>query len=95
MFIGRDAYINFIQMRIDPNLSITDFESSVKESMELQRLQAYITGGVTVSDAAVRDAYRVQGTKVKFDYALVSSEDVKKTINPSDTDLQTFFKQNA
>ena len=95
VFIGRDAYINFIQMRIDPNLSITDFESSVKESMELQRLQAYITGGVTVSDAAVRDAYRVQGTKVKFDYALVSSEDVKKTINPSDTDLQTFFQQNA
>ncbi len=95
VFIGRDAYINFIQMRIDPNLSIADFESSVKESMELQRLQALITGGVTVSDAAVHDAYRVQGTKVKFDYALVSSDDIKKTINPSDADLQTFFKQNA
>jgi peptidyl-prolyl cis-trans isomerase D len=48
-----------------------------------------------VSDAAVRDAYRVSGTKVKFDYAVVSAEDVKKTINPSDADLQAFFKQNA
>ena len=43
--------------------------------MELQRLEALVTGGVTVSDAAVREAYRKQGTKVKFDYAVISSAD--------------------
>ena len=63
--------------------------------MELQRLQALVTGGVTVSDAAVQEAYRVQGTKVKFDYAVVSSDDLKKTINPTDADLQAYFKDNA
>lgn len=94
-YIGDDGYINFIQMAIGPDMSRSDFESQVKEDMELQRLQALITGGVTVSDAAVREAYRVSGTKVKFDYAVVSAEDVKKTINPSDADLQAFFKQNA
>ena len=36
-----------------------------------------------------------QGTKIKFDYAVVSASDLKQTINPSDTDLQAFFKQNA
>jgi peptidyl-prolyl cis-trans isomerase D len=94
-YIGDDAYINFIQQAIGQDLSRADFESQVKEDMELQRLQALITGGVTVSDASVREAYRVQGTKVKFDYAVVSAEDLKKTINPSDADLQAFFKQNA
>ena len=54
-----------------------------------------ITGGVTVSDNAVREAYMVQGTKVKFDYAVVSGDDLRKTINPIDADLQAFFKQNA
>ena len=54
-----------------------------------------ITGGVTVSDNAVREAYMVQGTKVKFDYAVVSGDDLRKTINPIDSDLQAFFKQNA
>jgi peptidyl-prolyl cis-trans isomerase D len=62
--------------------------------MELNRLQALITGGVTVSDQAVREAYRVQGTKVKFDYAVISSDDLAKTINPSDAELQKFFSQN-
>src|SRR6202789_348829 len=66
-YIGDDAYINFIQEAIGPDMSRSDFESQVKEDMELQRLQALITGGVTVSAAAVRGAYRVQGTKVKFD----------------------------
>ena len=74
---------------------VASFEEQVKEDMELQRLQALITGGVTVSDAAVREAYLVQGTKVKFDYAVVSLEDIKKSINPSDADLQAYFKQNA
>jgi peptidyl-prolyl cis-trans isomerase D len=63
--------------------------------MELNRLQALITGGVTVSDKAVREAYLANGTKVKFDYVVLSSDDLKKNINPSDADLQTFFKSNA
>jgi len=94
-FIGNDAYINFIQQAIGQDQTIASFEEQVKEDMELQRLQALITGGVTVSDDAVRAAYRISGTKVKFDYAVVSSEDVKKTINPADADLQTWFKDNG
>jgi peptidyl-prolyl cis-trans isomerase D len=94
-FIGTDGYINFIQMAIGQEETIASFEDQVKQDMELQRLQALITGGVTVSDEAVRQAYLVQGTKVKFDYAVVSLEDIKKSINPSDADLQAYFKQNA
>jgi peptidyl-prolyl cis-trans isomerase D len=94
-YVGDNGYINFIEMAAGPDVSRSKFEIQVKEDMELQRLQALVTGGATVSDTAVREAYRVQGTKVKFDYAVVSAEDLKKTINPSDTDLQAFFKQNA
>ena len=92
-YIGDDAYMNFVQSAFQTNRG--DFESQVKSDMELNRLQALITGGVAVSDAAVRDAYREQGTKVKFDYAVISSDDLRKTINPSDADLESFFKQNA
>ncbi len=92
-YIGDEAYMDFVQRAF--NTSRSDFESQVKQDMELNRLQALITGGVTVSDAAVRQAYLAQGTKVKFDYAVITAEDLRKTINPSDADLQAFFKQNA
>jgi len=89
-YVGDDAYINFVQSAFQT--SRADFESQVKSDMELNRLQALITGGVTVSENAVREAYRVQGTKVKFDYAVISADDLRKTINPSDSELQAFFK---
>jgi peptidyl-prolyl cis-trans isomerase D len=92
-YIGDDAYINFVQSAFQTTRS--DFESQVKADMELNRLQALITGGVSVSDAAVREAYRTAGTKVKFDYAVISADELRKTINPSDADLQGFFKANA
>jgi peptidyl-prolyl cis-trans isomerase D len=91
-YIGDDAYMNFVQNFFQ--VSRSDFETQIKSDMELQRLQALITGGVTVSDNAVREAYLQQGTKIKFDYAVVSSADLRKTINPSDADLEKFFKDN-
>ncbi len=92
-YIGADAYINFVQSAF--NTTVTDFESQVKSDMELNRLQALITGGAAVSDNAVRDAYKLQGTKVKFDYAVISAEDLRKSINPSEAQLEEFFKQNS
>ena len=92
-FIGDDKYIDFVQQYF--GISVAQFETEVKGDLELQRLQALVTGGVTVSDAAVRTSYMQQGTKVKFEYAVISADAVKKTINPSDADLQAFFKQNS
>jgi peptidyl-prolyl cis-trans isomerase D len=94
-YIGDDAYINFVQNAFGGQLSRADFESQVKGDMELNRLQALITGGVTVSDAAVKAAYLKDGTKVKFDYVVISADDVRKSINPPDAELEAFFKKNA
>jgi peptidyl-prolyl cis-trans isomerase D len=92
-FIGDDKYIDFVESNYQT--SVADFEDKVREQMELSRLQAMVTGGVTVSDNTVRQEYLKQGTKVKFDYAVISSDDLRKQVNPSDADLQAYFKQNA
>jgi peptidyl-prolyl cis-trans isomerase D len=92
-FIGKDQYQAIIAQRL--NMSITDFEESVKTDIIVRRLQALITAGVSVSDKDVREAYRKQNVKIKFDYAVVSSDDVRKSINPSDSDLEAFFKKNT
>jgi peptidyl-prolyl cis-trans isomerase D len=92
-FIGQDQYVNFVESAF--HLPVTQFETEVKGEIELQRLQALVTGGVSVSDSAVRAQYLQSGTKVKFDYAVISGSDLKAGINPSDADLQAFFKTNA
>ena len=92
-FVGDDGYVNFVQSAF--GMSKEDFEKQLKEELSIQRLETLITGGVFVSDKEVRDSYIQKGTKVKFQYAVLNSADVRKEINPSDNDLQTFFKQNA
>jgi peptidyl-prolyl cis-trans isomerase D len=92
-FIGEDHYIDFVEQEF--RLPVKDFEDELKDDLELQRLQQLVSGGVSVSDSAVRAEYLQSGTKVKFQYAVVSSDDIQKTINPSDADLQAFFKQSA
>jgi peptidyl-prolyl cis-trans isomerase D len=92
-FIGDDGYTNFVQSNF--NLSKEDFETQFKEEIAITRLETLITGGVFVSDKEARDSYLQQGTKVKFEYAVLSSQDLRNQINPSDADLQAFFKQNV
>ena len=92
-FIGQDKYAALIQSRFD--ITVADFEDSVKQDIAIRRLESLITAGVTVGDKEVHDFYLKNNVKVKFDYAVISSDDVSKQINPSDADLEAFFKKNA
>jgi peptidyl-prolyl cis-trans isomerase D len=92
-FIGEDQYAALISQRL--NMSVTEFEDSVRSDIIVRRMQALITAGVTVGDQEVRDTYRKQNIKIKFDYAVISADDLRKTINPSDSDLEAFFKKNG
>jgi len=94
-YVGDEKYINFLEAAFGPDMTRSNFETQVKDDMELERLQALVTGGVAVSGQAVHEAELQQDVKVKFDYAVVSLEDQKKTINPTDAELQDYFKQNA
>jgi len=92
-FIGSDRYSAFIANQF--NLSVADFEDEVRQDIAVRRLQAFITSGVTVGDKEVREAYRKSNIKIKFEYAVVASDDLRKSINPSEGDLQSFFKRNG
>ncbi|HVJ07670.1 MAG TPA: peptidyl-prolyl cis-trans isomerase [Acidisarcina sp.] len=92
-YIGDDKYAALIQDNF--GISREDFEKQLKKEIQMNRLRAMVTGSATVSDGEVRDAYRQQGTKIKFAYAVLNGDDLRKQINPSDSELQAFFKQNA
>ena len=92
-FIGQDQYAAMIASRFD--MSIPEFEDSVKNDITIQRLRAYVTAGVSVSTQEARDQYIKNNTKIKFEYAVISSDDIRKSINPTDADLEAFFKKNA
>ncbi len=92
-FVGEDRYDDFVQSEF--NMSRADFEKQLKEEILINRLEALITGGLTVAPQDVRNAYLKKATKVKFQYAVLSATDLRKQINPSDAELKAFFQQNS
>jgi peptidyl-prolyl cis-trans isomerase D len=92
-FIGHDQYTSLIASRFD--MSVPDFEESVRHDIIIQRLRAFVTAGATVGEKEAREQYIKGSTKIKFQYAVISSDDIRKSINPSDAELEAFFKKNA
>ncbi|HEX4582358.1 MAG TPA: peptidylprolyl isomerase [Acidobacteriaceae bacterium] len=92
-FIGQDRYADWVDQQL--HMSTGAFEKQLGTELEINRLESLITGGVFVSDKDAGDSYRRDNTKIKFDYAVLNGEDLRKQINPTDADLQKFFKENA
>jgi peptidyl-prolyl cis-trans isomerase D len=92
-FIGNTQYAEFVSQQF--GMSTDKFENEIKKEIVDTRLRALITGGVTVSDNEVRSSYVDQATKIKFDYAVIDSDTLRNQINPTDAQLEDYFKQNA
>ncbi len=92
-YIGDSRYAELIQDQF--GISRKTFEDELKQELEQNRLKAFVTGGATVSDNEIRQSYKDQATKIKFQYAVLSTDDLSKQINPSDADLEMFYRQSA
>jgi peptidyl-prolyl cis-trans isomerase D len=92
-YIGDERYAALIAQ--NRNQSVAEFEEDLRDEIAIHRLEALITAGVTVSDQEVREEYRKSSIKIKFDYAVISADDLGKQINPPDSQLADFFKKNA
>jgi peptidyl-prolyl cis-trans isomerase D len=87
-FIGQAEYETLLQQH---NLTPTIFEDSVGKEILISKLQALITGSASVSDAAVRQEFDKQNTKVKFEYAVLKQDDIKKGLHPTTEELKAFY----
>jgi peptidyl-prolyl cis-trans isomerase D len=87
-FIGEAEYQGLLQQH---NLTPPTFEDSVGKEILISKLQALITGSASVSDAAIRQEFDKQNTKVKFEYAVLSQDDIKKGLHPPAEELKAFY----
>jgi peptidyl-prolyl cis-trans isomerase D len=73
---------------------VQQFEQEVKGEIAQRKLLATVGGAITVSDKDVAKEVNQQGTKVKFEYAVLTLDDVKKDVKPTDAELKAFYDQN-
>jgi peptidyl-prolyl cis-trans isomerase D len=87
-FIGEAEYQNLLQQH---NLTPATFEETVGKQILISKLRTLITGGASVSDVAIRQEFIKENTKVKFDYAVLKEDDIKKGLHPTVEELKAFY----
>jgi peptidyl-prolyl cis-trans isomerase D len=87
-FIGETEYEDMLQRA---NLTPAKFEESVSNDILLTKLQSLVSGSAGVSDAEVHDQFLKQNTKVKFDYAVLKQDDLKKGLHPPEEELKAYY----
>lgn len=90
-FIGEQEYQDMLQRA---NLTPTKFEESVANDLLLTKLQALISGTASVSENEIHDQFVKQNTKVKFDYAVLKQDDIKKGLHPTDSELKAYYQSH-
>jgi peptidyl-prolyl cis-trans isomerase D len=87
-FIGQAEYEGMLQQH---NLTPATFEDTVGKEIVINKLKMLITGGASVSEVAVRQEFVKESTKVKFDYAVLKQDDIKKGLRPTPEELKAFY----
>ncbi len=90
-FIGQVEYEDMLQRA---NLTPTKFEEAVGNDIILTKLQALISGSASVSEAEIRAQFVKQNSKVKFDYAVLKQDDLRKGLHPTETELKAFYESH-
>src|SRR6202795_1203953 len=90
-FIGQAEYEDMLQRA---NLTPTKFEQAVGNDILLTKLQALISGSASVSEAEIHEQFIKQSSKVKFDYAVLKQDDLRKGLRPADEELKAFYESH-
>ena len=71
--------------------SVPLYEQSVRDTLSASKLMAFVTAGVQVSEAEVKDKYMRDNTTFDLTYVPVTAEDLTKKINPTDDEMRQYY----
>jgi peptidyl-prolyl cis-trans isomerase D len=88
-FIGQVEYEDMLQRA---NLTAPKFEQSVGDDILLTKLQALISGSASASENEIHSQFMKDNSKVKFEYAGLKQDDLRKGLHPTDEELKAFYE---
>ena len=93
VFIGYERYRQVLDMQRPP-LRTSDFEAEFRKELISEKLQAAVTGWVSVADKEVEEEYRRRNEKAKVELAVFTANQFRAGIQPTDAELTAQFNKN-
>jgi peptidyl-prolyl cis-trans isomerase D len=94
VFVGEARYKQALAMNRPP-MTASQFEEELRKNLLSEKIQAAVTGWVTVTEADVEKAYRDRNEKAKLELAVFNGNNFRNGIEPTDAELQAQFAAAA
>ncbi len=85
---GFDRYKDIVTTRYG---SVEKFEQTIRDSLAEQKLRAFVTAGVNVSEAEIKDDYEHKNTAFDLTYVPVVADKLAARVQPADDELQKYY----
>ncbi|HEV7472861.1 MAG TPA: SurA N-terminal domain-containing protein [Pyrinomonadaceae bacterium] len=90
-FIGFDRYKQSVTSRYG---DIESFERSKRDEIAQDKLKAFVTSAINVSDHEVQEDYQRKQATFDVAYSVLSEDKLAEKIQPSDQDLRGYYDQH-
>lgn len=90
-FIGQVRYQNILAQN---NLTVDEFESSVRNEIMSEKLKNFITASLNVTDQEIEEAYKRQNEKTKVDYFIIDPALLADKVTVNEKEQRDYFEKN-
>ena len=73
---------------------IPTFERGVAQDIAREKLEAFVTAGVTVSEDEVKQDYKKKNTQLDLTYVVISASKLAEKITPTDDETKAYFDKH-
>ena len=90
-FVGFERYKESVTARYG---DIEKFENDIRDEIAQEKLRAFVSASVNVSDAEVEEEYKRRNTSYDVSYVAVSADKLATKIQPSDDELRSYYESH-
>jgi peptidyl-prolyl cis-trans isomerase D len=87
-FVGFDRYKEIVVSQYG---DLESFENEIRDEIAQEKLRAFVTASVNVSDAQVEEEYKRRNTSFDVSYIALSADKLAEKIQPSDEELRSYY----
>jgi peptidyl-prolyl cis-trans isomerase D len=90
-FVGMDRYKEIVTAQYG---DIESFENEIRDEIGQEKLRAFVTASVNVSDAEIEEEYKRRNTSFDVSYIALSADKLAEKIQPSDDELRSYYESH-
>jgi peptidyl-prolyl cis-trans isomerase D len=90
-FVGYDRYKESVVARYG---DVETYENEMRNMIAQEKLRAFVTASVNVSDDEVSEEYKRRNTSFDVNYISLTADKLAEKIQPSDEELRTYFESH-